>query len=206
MRLRRGGSSIAVGESSPSSKISPDAKQQAVGGLPVSPQAGRLRRVVNNALNRGRSTGQELRPRSPKKRASREKSTSSNSPGDPTTPAAKQQNLEESPIKQVAVGIAMGARSLAAGVAALGARALGGGASPMVADGMAARSRVLSPSQVLPLAEQEDGEHMCSPLHYRLPDTTQQHQTHHGYSYPSSSHLSSHWVHHCAVSRRAPAE
>ena len=40
----------------------------------------------------------------------------------------------------------------------------------------------------------EDGEHMCSPLHYRLPDTTQQHQTHHGYSYPSSSHLSSHWV------------
>ena len=35
---------------------------------------------------------------------------------------------------------------------------------------------------------------MCSPLHYRLPDTTQQHQTHHGYSYPSSSHLSSHWV------------
>ena len=40
----------------------------------------------------------------------------------------------------------------------------------------------------------EDGEHMCSPLHYRLPDTTQQHQTHHGYSYPPSSHLSSHWV------------
>ena len=40
----------------------------------------------------------------------------------------------------------------------------------------------------------EYGEHMCSPLHYRLPDTTQQHQTHHGYSYPSSSHLSSHWV------------
>ena len=39
----------------------------------------------------------------------------------------------------------------------------------------------------------EDGEHMSSPLHYRLPDTTQQHQTHHGYSYPSSSHLSSHW-------------
>ena len=27
-----------------------------------------------------------------------------------------------------------------------------------------------------------DGEHMCSPLHYRLPDTAQQHQTHHGYS------------------------
>ena len=27
-----------------------------------------------------------------------------------------------------------------------------------------------------------------------LPDTTQQHQTHHGYSYPPSSHLSSHWV------------
>ena len=40
----------------------------------------------------------------------------------------------------------------------------------------------------------EDGEHMCSPLHYRLPDTTQQHQTHHGYSYPPSSHLSSHRV------------
>ena len=44
----------------------------------------------------------------------------------------------------------------------------------------------------------EDGEHMCSSLHNRLPDTTQQHQTHpwthHGYSYPPSSHLSSHWV------------
>ena len=45
----------------------------------------------------------------------------------------------------------------------------------------------------------EDGEQMCSPLHHRhvhrLPrDTTQQHQTHHGYSYPSYSHLSSHWV------------
>ena len=40
----------------------------------------------------------------------------------------------------------------------------------------------------------EDGEHMCSPLHYRLPDTTQQHQTHHGDSYPASSQLSSHWV------------
>ena len=39
-----------------------------------------------------------------------------------------------------------------------------------------------------------NGEHMCSPLHYMLPDTTQQHQTHHGYSYPPSSHLSSHWV------------
>ena len=145
-------SRASMGEPSPSATVSPEAKQQAVGGQPVPPQAGRLRRVVNNALNRGRSTGQELRPRSPKKRASREKSTSSNSPGDPRTPAAKQQNLEESPIKQVAVGIAMGARSLAAGVAALGARALGGGASPMVADGMAARSRVLSPSQVLPLS------------------------------------------------------
>ena len=33
---------------------------------------------------------------------------------------------------------------------------------------------------------------MFYPLHYRLPDTTQQHQTHHGYSYPPSSHLSSH--------------
>ena len=35
---------------------------------------------------------------------------------------------------------------------------------------------------------------MCSPLHYRLPDTTQQHQTHHRYSYPPYSHLYSHWV------------
>ena len=29
----------------------------------------------------------------------------------------------------------------------------------------------------------EDGEHMCSLLHYGLPDTTQQHHTHHGYSF-----------------------
>ena len=29
----------------------------------------------------------------------------------------------------------------------------------------------------------EYGEHMCSLLHYGLPDTTQQHHTHHGYSF-----------------------
>ena len=131
-------SRASMGEPSPSATVSPEAKQQAVGGQPVLPHAGRLGRVVKNALGRGSSTGQKLLPRSPKKRANREKSSSSiGSPGDAVTPTAKQQNTESSPIKltpsAVAAGIAQGARSLAAGVASLGARALGGGSSPMVA-------------------------------------------------------------------------
>ena len=158
-----------MGEPSPSATVSPEAKQQAVGGQPVLPHAGRLGRVVKNALGRGSSTGQKLLPRSPKKRANREKSSSSiGSPGDAVTPTAKQQNTESSPIKltpsAVAAGIAQGARSLAAGVASLGARALGGGSSPMVADAAPARSSSSSPSQVPPLEQEGPSSSPPPPL------------------------------------------
>ena len=125
--------------------------------------------MVKNALGRGSSTGQKLLPRSPKKRANREKSSSSiGSPGDAVTPTAKQQNTESSPIKltpsAVAAGIAQGARSLAAGVASLGARALGGGSSPMVADAAPARSSSSSPSQVPPLEQEGPSSSPPPPL------------------------------------------
>ena len=41
---------------------------------------------------------------------------------------------------------------------------------------------------VLPRRHVDVCVHMCSPLHHRLPDTTQQHQTHHGYTYVHHLH------------------
>ena len=123
-----------------------------------------LARVVQGAHRRqsvGRDAKVALREASP---------VAPRSPGEPSTPAAKQQNVASSPARLtpsvVAAGIAQGARSLAAGVAALGSRAFGGGASPMAAGASPARSRVLSPPRVL--APEEARPELAPPLSINL--------------------------------------